>query len=168
MRSGRQALLITSAAYVVALAWSALVLPERVPSHFDGSGRVDDWTARTSMLAFWAVVGVVVLLGMPALTRLVSAGDGSWVNMPQRSKDYWFAAERRVEFRTRFQDDVEGFTAITALLLVGAVTMSTWVGTTGRDSVPGWVFVVSLGLYLLATVVWTVRLLRKYRAPHVE
>ncbi len=165
MRSGRLALLLTASAYVVALVWAALVLPARVPSHFDGSGQVDDWSSRTSMLVFWVVVGVVVLVGIPLLTRLVSAGDGTWVNMPQRSKDYWYAPERRAEFRTRLQDDIEGFTAITALLLVGALAMTTWVATTGRDGAPWWVFVVPMGLYLLATAVWTVRLLRKYRPP---
>ena len=97
MRPGRLALLLVTAAYVVALAWAALVLPERVPSHFDAAGRVDDWSSRTGTLVFWVAVGLVVLAGIPLLARLVSAGDGTWINMPQRSKDHWFAPERRAE-----------------------------------------------------------------------
>ena len=102
MRPGRLALLLVTAAYVVALAWAALVLPGRVPSHFDAAGRVDDWSSRTGTLVFWVAVGLVVLAGIPLLARLVSAGDGTWINMPQRSKDHWFAPERRAEFRVRF------------------------------------------------------------------
>ena len=165
MRPGRLALLAVGTTYVVAVAWSGVVLPDRVPSHFDGSGRVDDWTSRTAMLVFWAAIGLLVLVGMPALVRLVTAGEGTHVNMPQRSKDYWFAPERRSEFRRRFGDDIECFTAITGVLLVAVVLVTTWVGTTGREGVPWWVFVLPLGAYLAATAVWTVRLLQKYRPP---
>ena len=165
MRPGRLALLVTATAYVVALAWAALVLPERVPAHFDASGRVDEWASRTSTVVFWLGVGVVVLVGIPALARLVTVGDGTWVNMPQRSKDYWFAPERRAVFAVRFRDDLEGLTALTGVLLGLGLALTTWVATTGRDGAPWWWFATATGLYVLATGVWTVRLLRKYRPP---
>lgn len=165
MRTGRAALLLSATAYVVVLAWSALVLPDRVPSHFDGSGRVDDWTSRTAMVIFWVAMGLVVLVAMPALTRLAAAGDGTWVNMPQRSKDYWFAPERRAEFRVRFGDDLEGFAALTGVLMTAVLALTTWVATTGRVDAPWWVFVALTGAYLAATAVWVVRLLRAYRPP---
>ena len=165
MRPGRLALLLTTTAYVVALVWAALVLPARVPAHFDGSGQVDEWSSRPAVLTFWVGVGLVVLVGVPVLGRLATAGDGTWVNMPQAAKDHWFAPERRAEFRVRFQDDMEGFSALTAALLVLGLALTTWVATTGRDGAPWWWFVLAIGLYLLATGVWTVRLLRKYRPP---
>ena len=165
MRPGRQALLVTLAAYVVALVWAALVLPDRVPSHFDAAGRVDAWSSRTSTMVFWVAIGLLVLVGLPALTRLVTAGDGTWVNMPQRSKDYWLAPERRAEFRVRFADDMEAFTALTGVLLVAVLGLTTWVGATGRDSAPWWVLAGPVLGYLLLTVVWVVRLLRTYRPP---
>jgi uncharacterized membrane protein len=165
MGAGRRALLAVSAAYVVALVWAALVLPERVPSHFDAAGRVDDWSSRSGLLAFWVVVGVVVLVGIPALTRAVTAGDGTFVNMPRASKDYWFAPERRAEFAVRFQDDMEQLTALTGALLVAGLLLTTWVGATGRDAAPWWAFVVLVGAYLVLTALWTVRLLRAYRPP---
>ena len=112
MRPGRLALTVVATAYVVALAWAALVLPDQVPAHFDAAGRVDDWSSRGGVLVFWAAVGVVVLAGIPALTRALTAGDGTWVNMPRATKDYWFAPERRAEFGVRFQDDMEAFSAL--------------------------------------------------------
>ncbi len=90
MRPGRLCLLAVGAAYVVALAWAALVLPERVPSHFDGSGRVDDWSSRTGMLVFWGVTGVIVLVLLPLLTRAVAAGDGTWVGTGSRDGVPWW------------------------------------------------------------------------------
>lgn len=165
MRPGRLSLVVTATAYVVALAWAALVLPERVPAHFGASGQVDEWTSRTSMITFWAVIGIVILVGVPLLGRLATVGDGTLVNMPQDAKDYWFAPERRAEFGVRFQDDMEGVAALTGLLLVGTVALTTWVGRTGRDGAPWWVFVLALAVYLVAVAVWTVRLVRKYRPP---
>ena len=145
MRRGRRALALVAAAYVVALVWASLVLPEQVPSHFDAAGRVDDWSSRTGTLVFWAVIGLVVLIGIPALTRALAAGDGTWVNMPRASKDYWFAPERRAEFAVRFRDDIEAFTALTGALLVSGLVLTTWVGTSGRDAVPWWVLGAGMG-----------------------
>lgn len=164
-RPGRAALLAVAGAYAVGVVWAALVLPDRVPSHFDGAGRVDDWTSRTAMLAFWVVVGTVVLTGIPAVTRWAVSGDGTWVNMPQRSKDFWFAPERRSEFRSRFTDDMEVFTALTGTLLVAALAVTTWVGATGRDGAPWWTFVAGLSAYLLLATWWTIALVRRYRPP---
>jgi hypothetical protein len=141
------------------------VHPDRVPSHFDGAGRVDDWTSRPTMLVLWVVLGVVVLAGIPALTRLAASGDGTLVNMPPRSKEYWFAPERRAEFRARFGDDMEVFAALTGGLLVAALALTTWVGVSGHDGAPWWTFVAGLAVYLLLTGVWTVALLRRYRPP---
>lgn len=165
MRRGRLSLLTVAAAYVVALVWAALALPSRVPAHVDAAGRVDDWSSRTALLVMFGLVGLVVLLGLPLLVRAVSGGDGTWVNLPPRTKAYWFAPERRGEFRTRFGDDMEGFTALTGVLLLAVLASMTWVGTTGRDALPWWVMAGLIGLYVLATVVWTVRTLRAYRPP---
>lgn len=166
-RPGRAALVVVGAAYVVALGWAAAVLPARVPSHFDGVGRVDDWASRVGVLAFWGGVGLVVLVGIPALTRALTRGDGTWVNMPQASKDHWFAPERRAEFRVRFSDDMEGFSALTGVLLLVALAVTTWVTATGRDAAPWWTLAGSVAACLLATAWWVVRLLRKYRPPEV-
>ncbi|MBC2931807.1 DUF1648 domain-containing protein [Nocardioides sp. zg-1228] len=163
--AGRRALLVVGAAYVAALAWAAVVLPDRVPTHFDAAGRVDEWSSRTALMVTWVVLGVVVLAGIPALTRALTAGDGTWVNMPQASKDYWFAPERRAEFAVRFQDDMEAVTALTGALLVAALVLTTRVGVTGRDGAPSWAFPVLVGGYLVLTALWTVRLLRAYRPP---
>jgi uncharacterized membrane protein len=165
MRPGRRALLATGTAYGVAVLWSALVLPARVPSHFDAAGRVDDWSSRTSMVVLWVVLGVVILVGMPLLVRAVTAGNGTGVNMPQASKDYWFAPERKAEFRVRFQDDLEGFVALTGVLLNAVLAVSTWVGVTGRDGAPWWALAAPIAVYLVLTAVWVVRLLRAYRPP---
>ena len=74
MRPGRLALVLTATTYVVALVWAGLLLPDRVPSHFDAAGLADDWTSRTTMVAFWAAMGLLVLVGTAIWTvRLLRA-----------------------------------------------------------------------------------------------
>ena len=51
------------------------------------------------------------------------------------------------------------------VLLTAVVAISTWVGTSGRDGVPWWVLAGLTAAYVVAMVVWTVRLLRAYRPP---
>jgi hypothetical protein len=126
---------------------------------------VDDWSSRAGTLVFWSLVGLVVLAGIPALSRALLRGDGTWINMPQASKDHWLAPERRAGFRVRFQDDMESLSALTGVLLVGALAITTAVATTGRDGAPWWVFGCLVGGYLVLTALWTVRLLRTYRPP---
>ncbi|NYE36634.1 putative membrane protein [Nocardioides cavernae] len=165
MRPGRLALVTVSTAYAVALVWAAAVLPARVPSHLDAAGRVDDWSSRTSLLVGMGLVGLLVLAGIPLLGRAATRGDGTLLNMPRATKDYWLAPERRAEFRVRFHDDLDGFSALTGALLLAVVVLMTWVGTSGRADLPGAVIPALVGAYVLATVAWTVRLLRAYRPP---
>lgn len=165
MKPGRLALLLTASLYVALLVWAALVLPDRVPSHFDAAGRVDAHSSRTSLLVLFGLVGLFVLVGIPLISRWAASGDGRWVNMPRGYKDYWFEPSRRAEFRERFRHDLEVFAAITGLLLAAILGITTWVGRTRRDGVPWWVMAALIGGYLLAAVIWTVALMRAYRPP---
>ncbi len=165
MRFGRIALLGTAALYVALLVWSALVLPDRVPSHFDGAGRVDDWSSRTSNLVMWVVLGAVILAGIPLLARLVAHAGDSSINLPASYKEYWLTPARREEFTARLQDDTEFFSAVTGLLLAAGCALTTWVAVTGRDGAPWWTFAGGITAYLLFTVIWMIQLRRAYKPP---
>jgi uncharacterized membrane protein len=73
--------------------WQHSRLPERVMSHFDGSGRANGWMTRdvflgwqAGTLVFLAVLFEGIVLLQPRLPR-------EFVNLPHR--DYWLAPERR-------------------------------------------------------------------------
>lgn len=149
-------------AYVAVLVWLGLTLPDRVPMHFDGAGSADSWGSRTEALALWTVLGVVMLGGGALLARHATGGDGTWLNLPH--KDYWLAPERREAFRRRFEGDMLGFLAWTGLLLVVLMLITGWAADHGGD-MPGWVFWVALGGYLVGTGIWIGWLLRRYRPP---
>jgi uncharacterized membrane protein len=91
------ALLSSGAAGVLLVSYHWQRLPEKVASHFNGSGAVDGWMSRDSnfLLSAGLVVGITAtfyLLGV-MMRRL----QPRWINLP--NKDYWFAADREEETR---------------------------------------------------------------------
>lgn len=107
--------------YVVAWAAAAVLLPERVPLHFAGSGEPDRWGGRTEALVTFAILGAAMgsLLGGVALARFPIG----WVNVPH--KDWWTATpERTARLRRMIRDD--GLRIGTAtMLLLGALIVLT-------------------------------------------
>jgi hypothetical protein len=81
------------AALLVGLIGSAGALPERLASHFDGSGKADAWMSRP---------GYILLMGvMPLVLGGLLVGMGKWakhlpsehLKIPRR--EYWLAPEHR-------------------------------------------------------------------------
>jgi ABC-type Fe3+ transport system permease subunit len=70
-------------------------LPDRVASHFNGSGQPDGWMSRSAHLLFMGGFGFafpLFVVGICFLLRFMPVGG---FNLPHR--DYWLAPERRTE-----------------------------------------------------------------------
>lgn len=136
------------------LGWAATVLPDTVASHFGADGRADGWSSRPAFLLTMAGVGAFLLL-MPLVVRLAMRLAPGMVNVPH--PEYWLAPEHREEMATRTTRELRAFTALTVLLL----TVTTWqsvIATTEGTGLPvPW---VPIALYLVAVLVWLVRLYR--------
>ncbi|WP_226345445.1 DUF1648 domain-containing protein [Agilicoccus flavus] len=150
-------------AYVGVALWSLGQLPEQVVSHFDAAGAGDGSTSRGVYVATTLAVGALILLGLPALGWVCTAGSGTFVNVPH--KDYWLAPQRRAAFRRRFLDDMLLFAAMTgAFLTVMEVAMV----AANRRTPPAmgaesW---IALGAFLVITALWCVDLtIRRYAPP---
>ena len=85
--------LLPLAAYVGLITLSADLLPTRIASHFDSTGRPDGWMSRAGYLGFIAAVPCM----LSAFFALVGWGIGRLparlVNIPYR--DHWLAPERK-------------------------------------------------------------------------
>lgn len=149
-------------AYVIGWCWGAARLPERVPTHFGLDGSADAWGSRTEHIVFFAILGVVLLLGMPALMYAATGGDGTFLNLP--NKEYWLAPERRDEFRRRFLADSLVFVALTGTLMSVLQAVVVW-SALRADDPPAWVFPVVIAAFLVAVAIWVRRLLARYRPP---
>jgi hypothetical protein len=77
------------------LAVSSSQLPERVATHFNGSGQPDGWMSRSAHLQFMAVFGLAFPLFIPAIVYAGRFLPDRFCNLPHR--DYWLAPQRRPE-----------------------------------------------------------------------
>lgn len=110
------ALLSSGAAGVLLVSYHWQRLPDRVASHFNGSGAVDGWMSRDAN--FFLSAGL--LIGLTAmfyfLGIMMKRLPQKWINLPH--KDYWFAAERQQETRLHLAGWSWTFGALLNLFLI--------------------------------------------------
>jgi len=166
MRASRTVLLLLAAAGVVQILHYYPLLPERMASHFDGSGRPNGFQSREAFVALSAamlVMTVVMFGGLGALFRRIPS---KWFNLPNR--DYWLAPERREETIEHMSSQLEWLGAASLSLYVFVIQM---VVETNRTSEPrldsGSMFLV-LGLFFAYTTIWIVRFLLRFRKPRPD
>lgn len=161
---GRSFFAAACVAYAAALVASALVMPDPVPSHYDGLGRPDDWSSRGGMVVFWALIGVFILGGGWALSRL-RMKDPTFVNLPAAAKAYWFADdERRTRFWDLFADSMLALVAWTGVYLTVVMLGSSLSARAGAD-LPPLLMYGSLVVYLVAVGWGCVSMYRRTRPP---
>jgi serine/threonine-protein kinase len=161
MRASRAILLILAAAGVAQIVHYHPLLPERMASHFDGSGRPDGFQSRDAFAVLsgsMLVMTVVVFGGLGILFRRIPS---KWFNLPNR--DYWLAPERREETIDHISGQMEWFGAASLalyLFVMDRVVEANLIPAPELDSRA--VFFV-LGLFLLFTGVWIARFLLRLR-----
>jgi uncharacterized membrane protein len=154
---------VVTVAFVAAIIWSAYVLPDVVATHFGLGGEADAWSSRTAAVTFWTIIGAVVFIGMPLIVWLVTRGDGTGANIPD--KEYWFAPENKLRFQRMFLADGMLLSGLTGLLLLVDLVATTWVAERGGSSMPWWFFAGTTGLYLVAMLAVSWQMMRRYRRP---
>ncbi|MDP3891337.1 DUF1648 domain-containing protein [Nocardioides sp.] len=148
--------------YAVTWAWGALVLPSRVPVHFDASGAADRVVGRGEALVAFGVLGAAVFALMLVMTRSTARMSFAWFNIPH--KDWWTATEeRRARARAMSGEDIAVLGGATMLLLV--VVLAVTIGAAEREeSRLGPVFLLALAVYLLGLAGFLAHMhLRRYR-----
>jgi uncharacterized membrane protein len=84
--------LLLLAALALAVAYYPQ-LPERMASHFDGTGQANGWSSKMFFFGLQAFVVVVVIACFAILPAVIEGLPPRLVNLP--NKDYWLAPERR-------------------------------------------------------------------------
>lgn len=154
------ALLFAGAGFVISTTVS---LPERVASHFGTGGQANGYMTREGyrwfMLFFTVGFPLLIVLAIAGLPRLMP----QYTNLPNR--EYWLAPERRAQ----------AFDFLTAhalwfgcLIEVFICSVHWYVIEANAQSPPRLAngpFLMSLGLFLGALVVWIIMLMRQFRIP---
>lgn len=152
-------LLLTCAAlFVVATGQS---LPGVVASHFDAAGDANGFMARSTYVPFMFVIVVLVPLALAIIPQQMFRNPRVRINLPNR--DYWLAPERRAETVEFLSRQAVRFSTI----LLAFLCYVHWLVIQANKSVPPklssqWL-VAGLVVFLVATLVWVVALVGRFR-----
>lgn len=152
----RGLVVVVVAVWLTVVAWQVVVLPDRVPTHFDGSGQADGWSSRNGALAFSAIFPLLVVLPMPLLSRMALHWPHA-INGPNRH--WWTATPRRlIRFERLMREDLWVITVLTMALLVAIQVGITLTAVAGNESISTTFLFGGLGAYLVAMVVVMARM----------
>lgn len=146
----------------VALA-TPFLFQERMAVHFGMGGAADGWGPPAVNAAIFSVLGLVLYLTLLGSARLVLHMPARWINLP--NKDYWLTPENRPRAAARLAAGMESFgAALFGFLLVTQVlVIEANRAESPRLNEP--LFLSALGLFLVYTGWWTIRLMQSFAAP---
>ena len=155
--------LVVCAALFVGL--SCQDLPDIVASHFDASGRANGFMPRRAYTVFMLAIVVGAPLVLALMPMRAFRNPRARINLPNRA--YWLAPERRAATidvlstqAVRFATVVLVFLCYAHWLVVQAHALTPPALSTPR-------FMAGLVVFLLATLFWTVALIRRFmHIPH--
>ena len=154
------ALLLTGGGFVFSTTTS---LPDRVASHFGAGGHANGYMTREGYRWFMLFFTV----GFPALLVLVIGGlprlIPQYTNIPNR--EYWLAPERRTQAFDFLTIHALWFGCLLVLFLCSVHWLVVRANTQHPPQLANGPFLLALGVFLAAMVVWTIGLYRQFRVP---
>jgi uncharacterized membrane protein len=137
-------------------------LPQTIASHFDGRGMPNGWQPKVLFFAF--LVGAVVIAAVVAFAvpRILEAVPTELINLPH--KEYWLAPERRAESLAFFKTQFAWFGCGLFLFLVFTFEFAIRANFRERPQLDS-SFVYALGAFLLFSLFWVVRIMRRFGSP---
>jgi hypothetical protein len=140
---------------------TSAALPAVVASHFAANGAANGFMSRGAYLGVMLGVTIVVPLLIALSGRLISVLPIYLVNLPNRQ--YWLAPERRIATIA----SLSNLSVYFASALVVFLCFVHWLVVKANESQPPRLeqapFLVGLALFVVATIVWLVVLLRRFR-----
>jgi uncharacterized membrane protein len=154
------ALLFTGAGFVLSTTAS---FPDRVASHFGTEGLANGYMTREGYRSFMLFFTV----GFPALMVLVIGGlprlIPQYTNIPNR--EYWLAPERRVQVFDFLTTHALWFGCLLVLFICSVHWLVVQANAQHPPQLANGPFLLTLGVFLAAIVVWTIGLYQRFRVP---
>jgi uncharacterized membrane protein len=154
-------LVLFYACFLAFWAWSGPQLPERVATHFNGSGEPNGWMSRSTSQNFMLIFGLVFPLFVVLLSSIVRFLPVSVINLPHR--EYWLAPERREETIDYLLWHSLWFACLSVCFVIG---MQYSIVKANQQTPPhlDTSFLLRMaGLFLAGTVVWVLILIQRFR-----
>lgn len=163
MKRSGAVLLALYAAALLQLAWYFPQMPERMATHYDGSGAPNGAMTRTFAASFQlGILGILALAfaGLPALLGRLSP---RLINIPHRG--HWLAPERRAETIAALQSRMAALGCGALLLLLGISELNFRANLHPPPRLPAMPVVACIAGFVAFMAAWTVSLYRRFPSP---
>ena len=160
MRRGVTILFLLNVAVALAMPF---LFQERIAVHFGMGGAADGWGPPAVHAAVFSVTCLLLYLALVGSARLVLHTPARWINLP--NKAYWLTPENRPRAAARLAAGMERFGAALFgfLLITQALVIEANRAESPRLNEP--LFLSALGLFLVYTGWWSIRLMQSFAAP---
>ena len=145
------------------LAASSSQLPERVATHFNGSGRPNGWMSRSAHLQFMVVFGLAFPLFVPALVYASRFLPDQLFNLPHR--DHWLTPARRPETMTYLFRHSLWFASMALCFVIGIHFSIIHANSLAHVHLSTPVALAMAGCFLAGTAIWGVSMIRYFNHP---
>jgi uncharacterized membrane protein len=142
---------------------SLWLLPEIVAIHFSLGGRPDGWASKETHVLLMLFVDGIAFLPLCFGAAVIDQVPARFISLPY--KQYWLRGENRAQAKRMLSDMMDGF----GLSLFGFLFGVSLLAIDANRSVPVRLneplFLVLLAVFLLYTLIWTIRLILRFRPP---
>ena len=167
MKKQHVILILLLFAVIIQCSYYYVKLPDTLASHFGKGGNPDSWSSKTEyfaviLVAYGFGIGSVVF-GFFILPSCIKYFPDSMISLP--NKDYWLAPERREKTFRDLRPMIDWMGIMTIAFIVGVMQI------VFRSSLPDVqhfsieIFLVLVGLYAAYSIVWGIRLYRRFSKP---
>lgn len=141
-------------------------LPGAVASHFNRRGAANGWQTKTAFFSVFVGVSVLAAVVGFGIPRIITAVPAELINLP--NKQYWLAPEHLADTQEFFRTYFAWFGC--AVFLIAVLTFDYAIKHNLHPENPPdpsrmWYV---LAVFLLFTLVWTIRMLAKFLRPPRE
>ena len=148
------------AGYLIFIAGSASLLPERMATHFGGGGEANGWMSRSADLVFFGGLGVGLPLFFIILSLMTGWVPARFVNLPHR--EYWLSPERRAQTRAYISRQTIWMGCLTVLFLAGIHYLTILANRATPPHLPMGLFLALTGGFLSGVVAWSIVFTRHF------
>jgi hypothetical protein len=148
------------AGYLIFIAASASLLPERMALHFAAHGEANGWMPRSADLILFGGLGVGLPLFLAALSLLTGLVPDRLVNLPHR--EYWLAPERRAQTRAYISRQTIWISCLMLLFLSGIHGLVIQANRVTPPDLPMNLFWMLVGGFLAGVASWSIIFIRHF------
>ena len=161
--SAKQILIITCILGILLALYYYYQLPERVATHFNGSGNADGFGDKGVNLILAAGLHIFLTALFLAIPFLMKVSSVNLVNLPHR--EYWLAPERKEETIIRITGKVYRYGAAVNLFFICINYLIFKANQTIPPGLDLTLFLTLMTVFFAYTLYWVLDLYKKFRKP---